>query len=394
MKKILLIISGSIACYKAIELIRMWKKANYLVQVVMTKSAKEFITPMLVGSISGNEVFEDLFSSSELKISHIDLSRQNDLVVIMPATANIINKIANGYADDLASTIILANNKPLIIAPAMNEKMWLNSTTITNIAKLRNNGAIIIEPISDVLACGEEGIGKIANLETIFSETEKILQKQDLLKNKKIIISGGATFESIDPVRFIGNYSSGKQAIYLAEAFNLAGAEVLFITANINLPININHKQILRVNNSKEMYRAISDNLANCHCFIGAAAVADFIPANFSPKKIKKNQLQEMSISLTRNIDILQEVANHANRPNIVIGFAAESENLLNYATTKLQQKNCDFIVANNIEDGKIFNSEQTSAIVIDKEAKIVAESNSKKAVANIIVDIVAKYRG
>ena len=389
MKKILLIISGSIACYKSIEFIRHLRKNNYEVQVIMTSAATKFITPFFVSVISGNETYDDLFSTKELAISHIDLSRKNDLIIVMPATADFINKIANGYADDLASTVILASNKPLIIAPAMNEKMWLNHITISNIKKLQENGTTIIEPITDKLACGEEGLGKIADYHQIFDQVEKILSRTNILKGKKVIISGGATFESLDPVRFIGNYSSGKQAIYLAEAFALNGAEVHLVASNIHLPINLNAKQISRVHNTQEMYDAIIKNLTDCYCFIGAAAVADFIPATFSPNKIKKTHDQELTIKLVKNIDILHQIANHQLRPNIVVGFAAESENIIENAQKKLQQKNCNLIIANDIDSGKIFNNDQTDAFIIDKTG-IIAKSNNKKSLADLLVEIIA----
>ena len=322
-KKILFIITGSIACYKSVELIRILTKQNYNVTPLITKAASQFITPLLLTTISGNLAIDEMFDSNqEAKISHINLSRENDIIVIAPATADFINKIANGYGDDLASTVILASNKKIIIAPAMNEKMYHHPETIANISKLRERGVIIIDPESDILACNENGIGKMANIDKIIDEINIFNNINDDLKNKKIIISGGATFEAIDPVRFIGNYSSGKQAIAIAKELDNAGAEIIFVASNINMPINLSSDKIIRVRNSQEMHNAIIANLTNSFAFIGCAAVSDFVVKQYQPYKIKKQPNQNhLNLELVRNIDIIKDVANHKFRPNIVIGF-------------------------------------------------------------------------
>ncbi len=383
MKKILFIITGSIACYKSVELIRILTKQNYNVTPLITKAASQFITPLLLTTISGNLAIDEMFDSNqEAKISHINLSRENDIIVIAPATADFINKIANGYGDDLASTVILASNKKIIIAPAMNEKMYYHPETIANISKLRERGVIIIDPESDILACNENGIGKMANIDKIIDEINIFNNINDDLKNKKIIISGGATFEAIDPVRFIGNYSSGKQAIAIAKELDNAGAEIIFVASNINMPINLSSDKIIRVRNSQEMHNAIIANLTNSFAFIGCAAVSDFVVKQYQPYKIKKQPNQNhLNLELVRNIDIIKDIANHKFRPNIVIGFAAEDvvdnikdqdndNQLLNYAKQKLINKNCDFIIANKIkqqDNNTIFSSEKTDAIIVGR---------------------------
>jgi len=367
LKQILLIITGSIAAYKAIDLIRLLKKNDYNVSCVLTKAAQEFITPLLCSSISGNKTYTDLFlADDEIEMGHINLSRQADLIVVAPASADFMAKIANGLADDLASNVILASNKKVFIAPAMNEKMWQNKQTQQNLAKLIENNFKLIAPETDILACGEYGIGKMANIENIYQETAQYFAHKDLLKGKKILLTGGGTIEPIDPVRFIGNHSSGKQAIEIAKILDEMGAEVIFVAANIKEQINLKSNKILHCKTADEMFDLVKNNLDKLDVFVSCAAVSDYKIKNFSKEKIKKSSNKNLTLELEENPDILKYVGNAKNRPQLVIGFAAESNNLEKYGKEKLKNKNCDYIIANNINDGAIFSNNKTEALIID----------------------------
>lgn len=366
MKRILLIITGSIACYKSLDLIRQLRKNNFEVNCILTKSAREFITPLLVSSLTGNKTYEELFAlDDEIKMGHIKLARQHDLIVIAPASCDFIAKIANGLGDDLASCVILASDKKIILAPAMNEKMWNQSSNQKNLQKLLDQDVEIIDPENDILACGEYGIGKMANIEKIFYEINNFFINQNLLAGKKIVISGGSTREMIDPVRFIGNNSTGIQAIAIAKILKQMNAQIHFIAGNIALLIPLNNQEITRVESTKEMFEAIKNNLIDADIFISCAAVADFKVKNISHQKIKKNTLKNFNLELEPNIDILESIGNSINRPKIVIGFCAQSENLIENAREKLHKKNCNLIIANDIENGKIFGSQETKAYFV-----------------------------
>lgn len=379
-KKILLIITGSVAAYKAMDLVRLIKKNSYDVTCVLTKAAQEFITPLLASSLSGNKTYSELFSlDDEDEMGHIKLSRAADLVVIAPASADFIAKIAGGYAPDLASSLVLASNKKILLAPAMNEKMWQKKQTQQNLQQLLESGISMVEPESDVLACGEIGIGKMAPVEKIFARIESFFANQNLLKGKNILITGGSTVEPIDPVRFIGNHSSGKQAIAIAEILSEMGADVTFVAGNIRETISLPKDKIIRVKTAAEMFEVVKNNLPSKHVFIGCAAVADFHVKNFSDKKIKKTSNKNFTLELEKNPDILQFVGSAKKRPQLVIGFAAEGYDLQKYAKEKLVKKNCDLIVANEIEGGKIFGADETKAYFIDKKGSANLGKISKK---------------
>jgi len=389
-KKILLIITGSIACYKSIELIRLLKKKSFEVNCVLTNGAKEFITPLLVSAISGTKTFDQLFSvDDEISMGHINLSRQHDLIVIAPASADFIAKIANGYGDDLASATILASDKKTIFAPAMNEKMWLNDITQKNISKILQNNFAMIEPEKDVLACGEEGLGKMASPEKIVAEIENFFQNQNILAGKNILITAGSTIEPIDPVRFIGNKSSGKQALAIAKILSEMGANVKIIAGNLTQNINSFSKSIIFVNTAQEMFEAVKNSLDSIDVFIGCSAVADYRVKNYSAQKIKKSNQQNLTLELEKNPDILEFVGTASNRPAFVIGFCAESENLLANAKQKLINKNCDLIVANDIENGKIFGSDFTSAFFIEKNQHSDLFNGTKAQLAQNLAKII-----
>ncbi|OFW80018.1 MAG: hypothetical protein A2887_00140 [Alphaproteobacteria bacterium RIFCSPLOWO2_01_FULL_40_26] len=391
-KKILLIITGSIAAYKAMDLVRLLTKKSYDVTCVLTKAACEFITPLLASSLSGNKAHSDLFSvDDEVEMGHIKLSRAADLIVIAPASADFIAKIANGYADDLASSIVLAANKKILIAPAMNEKMWENKQTQTNLVKALESGMSMVEPEKDILACGEFGIGKMASPEKICEEICEFFANQNRLKGKKILITGGATFEEIDPVRFIGNHSSGKQSIAIAKVLYEMGADVTLIAGNIRETIFLPPKKIIRVKSTTEMFFAVKKNLAEKDVFISCAAVSDFRVKKISKEKIKKTAGKNLTIELEKNPDILEFVGQAKNRPALVIGFAAESKNLEKYAREKLRKKNCDLIVANDIESGKIFGANETKAIFVSEKETEKLGNITKEKLAKLLADKVGK---
>lgn len=394
-KKILLIITGSVAAYKAVELARMLQKKDYDVSCILTKAAQEFVTPLLVSSVMKHKVYTELFSSDDVDgMTHIKLSRDNDLIVVAPASADFMAKIANGYADDLASTVILAANKPIMIAPAMNEKMWYNQATQKNLRTLVESGISMVEPITDVLACGETGIGKMQEPEIIAQEVEEFFALQNKLRDKKILLTGGGTREMIDPVRFIGNDSSGKQAIALTRILKAMGADITFVAANINLSIPLDSQKIIRVRTADEMFAVVKNELASNSVFIGCAAVSDYKVKNPSTQKIKKDQNDECQLYLTKTIDILDYVGHAPNRPALVIGFAAESNNLVKYAQEKLQKKNCDFIIANDVNDGKIFGAEASKAYIIGHKGIVDLGEINKMALAKIIArEIVAALK-
>ncbi len=384
---ILLIITGSIACYKSMDLIRLLKKNNYNITCILTKSAQKFITPLLCSSLTNNNSYTDLFNADdEVKMGHIKLSRENDLIVVAPASANFIAKLANGYADDLASNCILASNKKIIIAPAMNERMWLSKQNQNNLIKIINSNIKIIQPETDILACNEFGIGKMADPETIYNKINQIFENKNKLKDRNIIITGGSTYEPIDPVRFIGNHSSGKQAIKIAEILDEMGANLTFIACNIKHPINIDEKKIIRCNNCQEVMNSVKKNLKNCDVFIGCAAISDFKVKNYSNIKIKKDN-QEFNLQLTSNPDIIKYVGNCKNRPKIVIGFAAESNNIKQNAQKKLIEKNLDFIIANDIDYGNIFDNDKSKSMIISRKSSTELKLMTKKNLAQLITE-------
>ncbi len=387
-KKILLIITGSIAAYKAMDLIRLLSKKSFDVTCILTKAAAEFITPLLASSLSGNKTYNELFSiDDELEMGHINLSRQTDLIVVAPATADFIAKIANGFADDLASNVVLAANKKIIIAPAMNEKMWANKSTKKNVEKALEAGIAMVEPETDILACGEFGIGKMAAPEKICQKVCDFFERQNQLKGKKILITGGATYEPIDPVRFIGNHSSGKQAIEIAKVLHEMGADVTLVAGNIRETIFLPKENIIRVKTAEEMLATVKKNLSKTNIFIGCAAVSDFKVKNFSNQKIKKTAAKNLVLELEKNPDILEFVGTSKQRPGLVIGFAAESENLQKYAKEKLKKKNCDLVVANDVEAGKIFGSDQTKVFLVSKNKSENLGKISKAELAKILAE-------
>jgi len=368
MKKILLIITGGIASYRALDLIREIKRSGDDVTCVMTKSACEFIQPISFATLSKNKVYTELFDlNNESEIGHINLSREADLIVIVPATANTLYKIANGVADDLASTIMLASNKPTLIAPSMNVKMWENQNTVANILKLKEQGIQFVGPNKGEMACGEVGYGKMASVDEIKKEIDYLL-KPGLLNGKRALVTSGPTIEKIDPVRFLSNRSSGKQGHAIANALRRHGADTNLISGPVNIkePENV---KVTNINSAEEMLQECRKNLP-VDIAIFAAAVSDWKCSEARNTKIKKSsEGDNLTINLQQNQDILKEISTlNNNRPKLVIGFSLETDNLIESAKEKLKNKSCDWIIANGHHNGEesVFDSEMNSIKLID----------------------------
>ena len=336
-KKILLVICGGISAYKSLEIIRLLKKRGASVKTILTKNAKEFVTPLSVASLSQEKVYDDLFShENESEMDHISLSRWCDLILVAPATANTISKLSNGSSDDLASTVILASNKNIFLAPAMNVRMWEHQSTKENLEKLNTFGYIIIGPEIGDMACGEYGEGKMTEPTKIIDYVDIYLKNIENNKNFKALVTAGPTHEYIDPVRFISNKSSGKQGYEIAKSLIKNGFETTLISGPTNL-IPIPGVNIINVNSAEEMFNATLKNLP-ADVAILSAAVADYKVKNKEINKIKKNE--SMNLSLQKNVDILNHISKHNSlRPKIVIGFAAETNNLTKNSKMKLSEK-------------------------------------------------------
>lgn len=362
-KKILLIISGGIAAYKSLELIRLLRKSNATVQCVLTKGGEQFVTPLSVSSLSENKVYHDLWSlTDEAEMGHIRLSRENDLIVVAPASADLLAKMAHGLANDLASTVLLASNKPIMVAPAMNPEMWDNKATQDNLRILKERGILFCGPESGEMACGETGLGRMSEPDQIFNAISDFFFEKPL-KGKKAIVTSGPTYEPLDPVRFLGNRSSGKQGHAIAAALRDAGADVTLVSGPVNIADPVGVKTV-HIETGKQMLEASLNTLPADIC-VCAAAVSDWTPLSPAPQKIKKkNETSEPDLKLTQNPDILKTISNHAKRPKLVVGFAAETENVQEHAKQKLIKKGCDWIIANQVgrdENGKekTFGSDQ-----------------------------------
>jgi phosphopantothenoylcysteine decarboxylase/phosphopantothenate--cysteine ligase len=356
-KSILLIISGGIAAYKSLELIRLLRKSGATVRCILTQGGSQFVTPFSVSALSEHPVYSDLWSlKDESEMGHIRLSREADLIVIAPASANIIAKMAHGLADDLASTTLLAANKPILIAPAMNVAMWHNPATQHNIKTLTDRGIRFIGPDEGAMACGEFGLGRMSEPEDIFKAIQSFFFDRPL-KGLKAIITSGPTFEAIDPVRFLGNRSSGKQGHAIASALEKAGAHVTLISGPVSIPAPANVTTIA-VESAQDMLKACEAALP-ADIAICAAAVSDWRALEPQASKIKKSGTPP-ALNLIENPDILQTLSKHSKRPHLVVGFAAETENLMDNARAKLIKKSCDWILANDVAAHAIFGSDET----------------------------------
>jgi len=391
-KRITLIITGSIAAYKALELIRLLTKAGATVETVLTKSGSAFVTPLSVEALSGNRAHTEMWDDHSYDMNHIELSRRADLMVIAPATANIIAKLAHGIGDDLASTILLAKNKPVLLAPGMNTEMWENAAFKRNLAQVQADGAMIVPPQTDFLACGEHGVGKMAEPSTIFNAIEHHFRAKESLLGKKAIVTAGGTIERIDSVRYLSNFSSGKQGHAIALSLANSGAQVTLVAGNTKDPTpqhpNIAH---VSIESAGEMKEAVEAALP-ADIFVGCAAVCDFRVSNQADKKIKKEG--GLNLKFEENPDIAKSVGTlpEGKRPELVIGFAAETEKLIEYAQKKLAAKGCDLIVANDVSNGAVFGQTSNSVHFVSKDSVQTLDTLPKSEVANKIVDwIVAR---
>ena len=390
-KKILLIICGGVAAYKSLEVIRMLKKQGAKIKTILTKSAKEFVTPLSVASLSQEKVYDDLFShENEAEMDHISLSRWSDVILVVPATANTISKLSTGSSEDLASTVILASNKQVFLVPAMNVRMWEHPSTKENLQKLKNFGYQIIGPEIGDMACGEYGQGKMTEPKDIIDSIKQYFF--NLKKNNKLkaLVTAGPTHEYIDPVRYISNRSSGKQGYEIAKSLKKNGFETTLVTGPTKLePISgINQ---INVNTAEEMFNAVLDNLPT-DVAIFSAAVSDFKIKNKEKYKIKKKE--SMELKLEKNIDILNHISKHNSlRPKMVIGFAAETNNLNKHAKKKLSEKNCDWIIANDVSDSTIgFASDfnEVSIFYKNKEYEKIPKMKKSLLADNIVKKVIS----
>jgi phosphopantothenoylcysteine decarboxylase/phosphopantothenate--cysteine ligase len=391
-KKILIIVGGGISAYKTLDLIRLLRKENVEVKTILTKSGKEFVTSLSLTTLTKSKTYEDIFSkNSETEIDHITLSRWADLIIVMPTTANFMSKLSIGRAEDLATTVLLASNKDVLLVPAMNVRMWLHKATQTNNKILQDFGYLFIGPEKGEMACGEFGEGKMSSPRQIYAYLKNYFNKKNLVKKKKwkAIVTTGPTREYIDPIRYISNESSGKQGYEIAVALNKLGIKTTLIAgpSNIVSPKGLKVKKIISADEMlNEVKKSLPVDLAVC-----AAAVADFKPVEKSKNKIKKEKMNFNSINFVKNKDILEYISkSNKHRPRLVAGFSAETENITKNSINKIQKKHCDLIFANDISKKDIgFNSNYNKILVIDKNGNTkVIPKNKKSFIANKIAEI------
>ena len=407
--RILLIVSGGIAAYKALELVRLLKKRGIAVRAVLTESAAKFVTPLSFGVLTEDHVYGDMFDlKEEREIGHIQLSRQADLVVVAPATANILAKMANGIADDLATTLLLATDKPVLAVPAMNVRMWHHAATQRNLTQLRADGVHVMEPDDGEMACGEYGKGRLPDPEVIAREVERLLAAfpvasgevekpqapsvlnslNGCLKGRHVLITAGPTHEPIDPVRYIANRSSGKQGFAIAAAAARAGARVTLVSGPVHLPTPAGVDRI-DVETAQEMLAAVEATLP-VDAAIMVAAVADWRTADRACQKLKKDGSGKPApLALVENPDILATLGKHAQRPALLIGFAAETEKIAEHAQAKLARKGADWIIANDVS-GDVMGGERNSVQIVTANAVEEWDNMPKDSVAVRLIEKVA----
>jgi len=390
-KTVLIGITGGIAAYKICELIRLYKRQGADVKVIATKNALEFVTKLTLQTLSQNPVYIEQFDVEDFKPEHISLADDADIFVIAPASANTISKLATGICDNLLTSVACAFKKPIILAPAMNCNMWENKIVQSNIDKLKELGYYLLEPEDGFLACGYNGSGRLCSIEKIFDKSVEILNTKKKLANKKIVITAGGTKEKIDTVRFISNFSSGKMGIALADEAHNLGAEVVLIST-------IDVKKSYRVSvveSAIDMKLAVDDEFGNADCLIMAAAVADYRAKNVSDIKLKKTSEEEISIDLIKNPDILNEISLRKTSEQLVVGFCAESENVLEYAKGKIQKKGCDLLIANDISRSDIgFSSDYNEVFVINRDLDIEKiERATKTQIAQKILEVISRTK-
>ncbi len=391
-KKILLIIGGGIAAYKSLDLIRLLKKNDFQVKTILTKSGKEFVTPLSLVSLSGNKVYEKTFDlDNEAEMDHITLSRWADLIIVLPATANFMSKLVIGKAEDLATTVLLASDKEIILVPAMNVRMWINPATKKNVSLLLDYGYKFLGPVEGEMACGEYGEGKMSSPRQIHTFINNYFKDKDYIKNKKIkaLVTTGATREYFDPVRYISNESSGKQGYEIALALSKLGVRTTLIAGPSSIKFSKEIK-IIKVINANQMMREVKTFLPT-DIAVCAAAVSDFKPKKKFDKKIKKKNIKNnFFVELEKNLDILGYIGkSNKNRPKLVVGFSAETENIIENSKKKLEEKFLDMIIANDVSRKDIgFNSDYNQVAIINKNNKVEKISKNKK---NFIAKIIAK---
>ena len=390
-KSILLIIGGGIAAYKCLEVIRQLSKQGIKTRVIMTKAAEQFVTPLSVASLSGEKVFSDLFNlTDETEMGHIELSRSTDLVVVAPATADLMAKMVNGIAGNLASTTLLATDKAVLVAPAMNVRMWHHAATQRNVAQLKADGIHLIGPNEGDMACGEFGLGRMAEPAEIVAAIKALLGSQSkLLAGKRVLITAGPTREAIDPVRYISNHSSGRQGFALAQAAANMGADVTLVAGPVSLATPLGVRRV-DVTTADEMLVAC-EKVSNTDLAIFCAAVADWKVANTTKQKLKKNDKADPPLlSFAPNPDILKITAGKKQaRPKLVVGFAAETENVIDNAKAKLKSKGCDLIIANDVSEGVFGTGKNIVHLVSAKGVESWPEL-SKSEVARRVLEVCA----
>ena len=382
-KKILIVICGGISAYKSLEFIRALRKNKAEIKTIITKSAKEFVTPLSITSLSQGKVYEDLFNpENEAEMDHISLSRWADLIVVVPATANTLSKLSNGTCDDLASTVILASNKKIFLVPAMNVRMWEHPSNQKNLNNLKEYGYKIIGPEIGDMACGEYGSGKMTEPSEIFKYVENYFKQLRRNNNLKALVTAGPTREYLDPVRYITNKSSGKQGYELAKSFRDKGFDTTLISGKTNLK-PVEGIKYIEIETADQMLKETLNNLP-VDVAVFSAAVADYKAKNYSKEKIKKSDQE--NINLTKNVDIISYVSKHNSlRPKLTIGFAAETENIDENAKKKLSEKNCDWIIANDVSNEEIgFNSDFN-------QIKIFYKNNSDESIGKMSKSLIAE---
>ncbi len=392
-KKILIIIGGGISAYKALDLIRLLKKKNIEIKTILTKSGQEFVTPLSITTLTKNKTFQDIFDkNSEAEIDHIALSRWADLIIVLPTTANFMSKLSIGRAEDLATTVLLASNKDVLLVPAMNVRMWFHKATQQNLKILEDYGYLFIGPEKGEMACGEYGEGKMSSPRQIYSYLKNYFDQKNLVRNKKLkaLVTTGPTREYLDPVRYISNESSGKQGYEIALALKRMGVETKLIAGPSSL-IYSKDLEIKKIISAKQMMNEVKKSLP-VDIAVCAAAVSDYKPINKKKNKIKKAISNMYEISLEKNPDILDYLSkNNKARPQIVVGFSAETENVIQNSKIKIKEKYCDLIIANDVsKKDSGFNSEYNKVSIINKKGKIKSIPKNKKSyIANTIAKII-----
>ncbi|MBA4227816.1 MAG: bifunctional phosphopantothenoylcysteine decarboxylase/phosphopantothenate--cysteine ligase CoaBC [Hyphomonas sp.] len=389
-KRILLVIGGGIAAYKSLELIRELGRRGIGARVILTKAGTEFVTPLSVAALSGEKVYTELFSlTDETEMGHIELSRSADLVVVCPATADLMAKAVHGHANDLASTALLATDKPVLMVPAMNVRMWQHAATQRNIAQLRADGVTVMEPDVGPMACGEFGPGRLPDVARIVAEIEAMLRpRSKRLAGRHALVTAGPTREPLDPVRYISNHSSGKQGYGIAAALAAEGARVTLVSGPVSLPAP-EGVTLVKVETAREMLKACEDALP-ADIFVSVAAVADWRPVKAADKKLKlKGEGKAPTIELAENPDILRTISHKKKkRPTLVIGFAAETHDLERHAQDKLARKGCDWIVANDVSGDVMGGLENEITLItrdgIDRWPRLPKDAVSTRLAAKI----------